>query len=356
MTAYLSLEIDILCLAVALSVLIAQGRGAARASDGKAFRWLLIADAVALIADGAGRALGVKSLDLWLYTSLGLTIAAIALVPWYLSARQGERSARVIKMICLMLPVAAAGGMQRCLPDFPLTAPVLTLTLLVEFLLTQFSDIRARKLASQKMESELNNSAVAIMLSQIQPHFLYNALNAIEYLCVKDPLTAHQAIERFAKYLRSNMDSLKQNHLIPFSKELEHLKNYLYLEELRFGDRLRIAYDIKTDEIWLPPLTIQPLVENAIRYGIMQRPEGGTVTVATRREGDSVVLTISDNGVGFDPMAVQYDGRSHIGISNTRERLHAMCGGIMEIESLPGKGTSILIRVPWTREKEKLCG
>ena len=205
-------------------------------------------------------------------------------------------------------------------------------------------------LKTRELEKELTQERVAIMLSQIQPHFLYNALNTIGYLCGDENDLARQTIDRFAKYLRGNMDSLSQKTPIAFERELEHLDNYLYIERLRFGERLQIVYDFAVRDFTLPALTIQPLVENAIRYGVTQRKEGGVVTLSTRREGDNVILRILDNGVGFDPYQTQYDGRSHVGIVNTSDRLNAMCGGTLKVKSEPGKGTEITMIIPNRKE------
>jgi len=208
----------------------------------------------------------------------------------------------------------------------------------------QLQQVRFRAQTAQ-LEQELTQSRVAIMLSQIQPHFLYNALNTIQYLCMTQPETAAKIVEKFSLYLRGNMDSLTQRDPIPFSTDLAHLENYLAIERLRFPD-VRIEYDLKTQDFYVPPLTVQPLVENAIRYGVTRREHGGTVCVSTWEEADAYCLQVRDNGVGFDPRQVQYDGRSHLGISNTANRLQNMCGGSLKIDSNLGEGTAVTITLP----------
>lgn len=199
---------------------------------------------------------------------------------------------------------------------------------------------------AQEIENELTQERIAIMLSQIQPHFLYNALIVIKQLCDIDPKEAKIAVVQFSKYLRANMDSLKSRRPIRFEKELDHVQNYLALEKKRFGDRLNVVYDIQESNFVLPTLSLQPLVENAVRYGVMRRSNGGTVTISTLREADHVLVVVTDDGVGYDPMQVQYDGRSHIGIENVRSRLKALCDGSMTIESTPGKGTRVTLHIP----------
>lgn len=191
--------------------------------------------------------------------------------------------------------------------------------------------------------SESNNSLV---LSQIQPHFLYNALTSIYRLCDVKPEAAKEAISDFSKYLRGNLDSIKQTKLISFADELKHLQAYLALEKIRYDDYLEVRYDIKATEFFIPPLTVQPLVENAVNHGLSDMPDGGCVTVSTREEPDHYEIRVADNGVGFDPAAQPADGRSHIGISNVRSRLNIMCRGTLDIISAPGKGTTAIIKIP----------
>ena len=191
--------------------------------------------------------------------------------------------------------------------------------------------------------SESNNSLV---LSQIQPHFLYNALTSIYRLCDVKPEAAKEAVSNFSKYLRGNLDSIKQTKMISFADELKHLQAYLSLEKIRYDDDLDIKYDIKATEFFIPPLTVQPLLENAVNHGISDMPHGGCVTISTEEMPDRYEIRVSDNGVGFDPDTIPVDGRSHVGISNVRSRLNIMCHGTLDIKSAPGQGTVAIIQIP----------
>ena len=196
------------------------------------------------------------------------------------------------------------------------------------------------------LETELVQNRISIMLSQIQPHFLYNSLNSIRQLCKSDPAEAQIAIENFAKYLRNNLDSIKRNTLVPFTKEMEHIRIYLALEKMRFEDELQIVWKVEADGFMLPSLTIQPLVENAVKYGVGKKPGGGTVTISTTETAKDYVITVHDDGVGYDPTETQDDGRTHIGIDNVRSRLGSMCQGTLNIETTPGIGTTATVRIP----------
>ncbi len=206
----------------------------------------------------------------------------------------------------------------------------------------------------ERAEKELYEAKVAVMTSQIQPHFMYNALTSIAMMCQIDPETAQEATVTFAKYLRGNMDSLKQTKPVPFETELEHLKKYLYIEKLRFGKKLNVEYDIQATDFKLPMLSVQPLVENAVKHGVGMKKKGGTVTISTRETDNAFEVIISDNGVGFDTSAPKADdGRSHVGMENTRTRLQEMCGAEITIESTVDVGTTATIRLPKEGQKDE---
>ena len=137
------------------------------------------------------------------------------------------------------------------------------------------------------------------------------------------------------------MDSIGTKVPIPFEKELNHTKIYLEIEMLRFSDILNVKYDIEVTDFVIPALTLQPIVENAVRYGIRSREDGGTVTISTKRVEDVVYLTVHDDGMGFDVNEKKDDGRSHLGIENTRRRLLQMMNADLIIDSIIGKGTTV---------------
>lgn len=214
------------------------------------------------------------------------------------------------------------------------------------FAVRQIRDSLHMALKAAELEKELVESHTAVMLSQIQPHFLYNALTGIKTLCVKDPERAEDAMEHFSFFLRSNLDSLSDTRLIPFDKEISHVNDYFYLEKMRFKGRVDLVLELEFRDFLLPPLTLQPLVENAVRYGITKKDSGGTVTIRSKQQGGSVLILITDDGVGFDANAPHEGGRSHTGIENVRSRLKLQCGGTLEIESTLGVGTVARITLP----------
>ena len=142
------------------------------------------------------------------------------------------------------------------------------------------------------------------------------------------------------------MDSLTQKEPISFKKEMEHVENYISIERLRFGDRLNVEYDIECDNFTIPPLTIQPIAENAIKHGINQRVDGGTLKIASYEDPNNIFVVIEDDGVGFDVNEVKNDGRSHIGMSNIKSRLKELLNAEVFVESILNKGTCVTIKIP----------
>ena len=206
--------------------------------------------------------------------------------------------------------------------------------------------LNQNKVIAEKKE-EIENLQLNMVITQMQPHFIFNVLNIIYYLCAKDTKLAQTAIDNFSSYLRTNIDSLVSDELAPFSKELEHVKNYLDLEKLRFDEELEIEYDIGPTDFHLPMLVVQPLVENAVKHGIAKSPNGGKLIVRTIEDYDNYYIYVIDNGVGFDTKKKPAnDGRSHIGVEHVRVRIEKRVNGKLEIFSTKGKGTTAVITIP----------
>ena len=203
---------------------------------------------------------------------------------------------------------------------------------------------------NQKIKAELENSRITVMLSQIQPHFLYNSLTSVMDLCDSNPKQAKAAIADFADYLRGNLSSLKTENLISFGTELEHIEKYLRLEKLRFMEELEIVYDIHSKDFMLPALSVQPLVENAVKHGVGKKIGGGTVNIHTTETENEYIIRVTDDGVGFTECEYADDGGTHVGIENIKKRLDMMIHAKLEIESKLGEGTKACILIPKRRD------
>jgi Putative regulator of cell autolysis len=187
--------------------------------------------------------------------------------------------------------------------------------------------------------------------SQMQPHFLYNALGSIQEVLQEDPQYASELIEDFTIHLRSCIRAMNSDAPQPFSMELDNIRAYVNIERMRFGEKLKIRYEIETDDFPIVPLSVQPLVENAIRHGIYQKgPAGGTVVLRTRDAGNAWQVEVEDNGVGFDVNAYRREAKSgkrdSTGLKNIIFRLDKVMHAHVDIVSTVGSGTKVTVTIP----------
>lgn len=225
-----------------------------------------------------------------------------------------------------------------------IVASVHTAALLVQ-LPASYTAIRR----AEKLSEELHNSRIVLAMSQIRTHFIFNVLNAISSLCKTDPETADVELVRFSRYLRNNIDIMQEDRPIPFEKALEHMHNYVDLEHLRFGDKIILDENYEYVDFMIPSLVMQPLIENAIKHGLLPKPEGGIIRVTTARRGNEVLIEIADNGVGFDTH--KKFAQTSVGLSNVRFRVEKMLNARMQLESTPGKGTIVRLWLPLGKEE-----
>ena len=206
--------------------------------------------------------------------------------------------------------------------------------------------VKAKELELEKnaLNAQLAQSRISTMMSQIRPHFIFNALGSIEYLCETEPHKAKKLVHSFAQYLRGNLRELDNPKPIHMSQEIAHVRHYLSIENVRFPD-MTFTFDLNSDDFMLPALVIQPIVENAIKHGLMPLDHGGSVCVASWETPSHYCVSIEDNGVGFDT-GILLDAREHIGLRNIRSRLEAVVNGTLHIESTIGKGTKVEIKIP----------
>lgn len=194
-----------------------------------------------------------------------------------------------------------------------------------------------------ELKDQLNIANTSILLSQIKPHFLYNALNSIKGLCILEPEKAADAIQDFSTYLRANMGSIEAKKPIPFNQELKQIESYLSIEKLRFGKKLNIVYDIACKDFLVPALSVEPFVENAIVHGVLKNINGGTVKIKTYETKDNFVAEIEDDGVGFDVKIIE--GSERVGIRNTILRLKVISKAGVKIVSRTGQ-TIVKVEFP----------
>ena len=269
----------------------------------------------------------VKRKERWLYMSLILPLLSfgVDVAMSYLGVWKGGLSSKYVFGVFF---IAAMVAVLKVIPD-----SINTLA-------------KAKELETEKivLNAQLTESRVSTMMSQIRPHFIYNTLGSVEQLCNINPPKAGELVHNFAKYLRGNFGELDNPKPILMSQEMEHVRHYISIENVRFPD-MTFTFERNSDDFHIPALTIQPIVENAIKHGLMKLQKGGTIRVISYETDTHYCVMVEDDGAGFDTN-ILLDDRKHVGIRNIRGRLKAMVNGVLEIKSTEGVGTTALIRIP----------
>ncbi len=199
-----------------------------------------------------------------------------------------------------------------------------------------------------RRELELSDTKVRLLMQQISPHFIFNSLQVIQSLCDDEPEKVKPAIAHFSGYLRGNLESLTTNEMIPFKKELEHTGEYIKLEQLSDGREFEVEYRLGAEDFMMPPLILQPIVENAIRYGIGTHSVGEKIVVSTEEDSYQVVIRVSDDGHGDDHSTDKQKNRQSVGLTNIKGRLKAQCNGRLMIDKRED-GTTVSVIIPKKR-------
>ena len=196
---------------------------------------------------------------------------------------------------------------------------------------------------SFRQQQEIARQRASVMVLQMRPHFIYNTLMSIYSLCNLDPQKARQVTMDFTNYLRKNFNAVASDSAIPFTAELEHTRAYLAVEQAQYEELLIVEYDTPFTRFRLPPLTLQPRVENAVKHGMDPYAGPLHILIRTRHTDAGSVITVEDNGPGFDPAE---DSEPHIALTNIRQRLEMMCGGKLEVTLRNGGGTTVTMTIP----------
>ena len=251
---------------------------------------------------------------------------------------KGIRIERKTLIMIVLQPAAGLISMQF-ISDIDVMYPMGALTLLLIYVNVHLHDehmLRAR-------EIELKENRLSLLTGQIRPHFVFNVLNTIYYLCDTDSQTAADALRDFRMFLQDSTEKRYYESTVSFGLELENVRHYTNLEKLRF-DQIEVIYDIQTTDFSIPPLTVQPLVENAIRHGCREM-RGGKIVISARKTSGGYSVKIVDNGTGYSGESVK-DGKAHVGISNVRSRLSIISGAELHINALAEGGTCAEIFIP----------
>ncbi|HET8623712.1 MAG TPA: histidine kinase [Gemmatimonadales bacterium] len=251
-------------------------------------------------------------------------------------------------LVARITPVPDLGSMRAFLPGLDARllgcALVLTLTQAARW----SSLFRARELQAMELEARLAKTKLQVLKMQLQPHFLFNTLNTTAELVHTDPGAADLMITRLGQFLRLSLDHAG-HQVVPLRQELDFVKAYLEIEQIRFGDRMTVSYDNPPDvlDAAVPTLLWQPLLENAIKHGRDPHTGEARIEVGARREGADVLLWVRDHGPGIPNGAPI---RPNVGLRNTRERVERLYGsaGAFILANAPGGGALATVRLPYT--------
>ncbi len=248
-----------------------------------------------------------------------------------------------VKMLaCILLPVLTAGAAQQFFSHINFVEYGFSLSV---FLAANCLRFEAGE-QLQTREADLELQQAKLLTEQIQPHFIFNVLMSIQNLCYQDADAAADCIAQFAGYLRGNMNALTAEKLISFETELEHIREYEALEHACTDLPFALDYTLGVTDFEIPALTVQPIVENAIKHGALSRRDGtGRAELKTERIGQFVRITVTDNGTGASALTEQQKSHRSLGLKNAENRLAVQCGGSMTV-TLGAEGGKVVILIP----------
>ena len=276
-----------------------------------------------------------------LYPLLPLPPAVIMFLNLAATIQQRKHLSRKVflSLVIAALPLTAAMFAQIFIDVFPLIdiSFVLSAVSMYSLILSDQIDLVLRN------QLEIAEQKAKIMVMQMRPHFIYNTMTSIYCLCNQDTVLARQVILDFTNYLRKNFTAIASSEPIPFSSELEHTRAYLAVEQAQYKDSLFIDYDIQHVMFRVPPLTLQPIVENAVKHG--RDPYAGAfhISIKTRRTNSVSEITVADDGRG---LSSNFNLKQHTTLNNIQERLKIMCGGSLSIKPNDGGGTLVIVTIP----------
>ena len=274
-------------------------------------------------------------------------IAALALDFAGTMRRRTRLSHKVfLAFLIAILPITATLIVQMFADIFLLidVSYVLSALAMYSFILTdQIETDRRQQQKIIKQQQEIAHERANVMVLQMRPHFIYNTLMSIYSLCRLDPQKAQQLTLDFTNYLRKNFNAVASDSTIPFATELEHTRAYLAVEQAQYEDMLIVDYDTTFTNFRLPPLTLQPIVENAVKHSMNPNYEPLHIFIRTRRTDSESEITVENTGPGFE---LSDDSKSYITLKNIQQRLEIMCGGSISIMPREGGGTVVKLTIP----------
>ena len=302
-----------------------------------------------------------EAYQIWSPSSdLGTTLSIVSVFPAFISATMliagilcdengviripKGRKIPIAEISCAVIPPLISVYLLVLFPGYNLIPLSWSVSL---HLIFGLSVLDHEKKADEK-ERRLNRDYALVKAIQMQPHFIFNTLSAIRSLCHIDPARAEKSIEDLSGYIRSNIDALSSEELITFDDEFEHIRKYINLELADPARQFRFDYELDVRNFLLPALTVQPIVENAIKHGALTHTDGsGIVSLTTEAFGEYIRITVTDNGLGNNGLTENENTKKGIGIENTKDRLYTLCKGSLSVSTTEA-GTKAIILIPKT--------
>ena len=296
------------------------------------------------------------------YPVLLLPMPTISLLTLAVAIRRRKQLSHktFLSFLVALLPVTLTLSVDLFVDTYPLVVIGYALSAVSMFILVLSDQIeqdlrRQREIAEQQREiaeqqreiaeqqREIANQRASIMVLQMRPHFIYNTMTSIYCLCKQDPVKARQVVKDFTDYLRKNFTAVASAAPIPFTSELDHTRAYLAVEQAQHAESLFVEYDTPFTFFRVPPLTLQPIVENAVKHGMDLYSGPLRILIRTRRTDSGVEIIVEDNVRG---LLLADDSEPHIALKNIQHRLQMMCNGSMTIMPREGGGTVVKLTIP----------
>ena len=204
-----------------------------------------------------------------------------------------------------------------------------------------------------RKQAELSENKMVVLMDQIHPHFIYNSLQQIALLCDDEPEKVKPAIYSFSGYLRKNLESLTNTGMIPFMQEMEHVDMFISLAQILPSRHFRVEKNLEVTDFRIPALTVQPLIENAIKYGLSMSTEGEKILIETKEEKGYYVIRVVDDGHGASTELPEQKKKKSVGTENVKTRLKVLCNGTLSVNKLE-VGTEAVIKIPVNGVENKI--
>ena len=276
---------------------------------------------------------------LWALSLVPLILIMILNIAGVIRRRKKLSKKYYIGLLVYLLPMTAAIIIHMCISVELYIVFGMALLVLIMFGLI-LSDNMDQFMRQQR---EITNQRASVMVLQMRPHFIYNTMVTIYYLCKQDADKTQQVTKDFTDYLRKNFTAIASENTIPFTEELRHTQAYLAVEKAQHEDNLFMEFDTPHTRFRVPPLTLQPLVENAVKHGLNIEGDPLHIYVKTRLTKNGSEIIVENDGPGFNPAD---DNKPHIALNNIRQRLEMMCKGTLKITPRDGGGTVVTVFIP----------